>query len=256
MSYRVVATVALAAFAAGGAGSSAAAKPAPKKLLVVTRTQGFRHTEGIEGGEAALKAMAEKTGRFTLDFCGNDPAEVAAKLAISNLKQYDGVVFLNTTGTVEIPDMTAFLDWIKAGHAFIGMHAATDTWHGNEAYIDMIGGEFSGHGQQCEVAPKIDDPKHPATARLQPGFKWFDEIYHHKNNDRAKLHVLLSLDHYPNDGMPTAGQPTDFLLAWTKPYGKGRVFYTAFGHRREIWEQEDFRLHVLGGTLWALRLAK
>ncbi len=48
----------------------------------------------------------------------------------------------------------------------------------------------------------------------------------------------------------------DYALAWTQQYGKGRVFYTALGHRDELWQKDErFRQHVLGGLRYALGLA-
>ena len=41
-----------------------------------------------------------------------------------SLAQFDGVVFVSTTGELPIPDLGAFLKWIQDGHAFIGIHAA------------------------------------------------------------------------------------------------------------------------------------
>ncbi|CAN5404891.1 hypothetical protein BH10ACI2_BH10ACI2_02540 [soil metagenome] len=54
---------------------------------------------------------------------------------------------------------------------------------------------------------------------------------------------------------------------WIRGYGQGRVFYTALGHRADIWNPDPtlkdrknppvtakaFRQHVLTGILWALR---
>ena len=66
--------------------------------------------------------------------------------------------------------------------------------------------------------------------------------------------MLLSLDRHPMDGLPEQGQPADLPLAWAKPYGGGRVFYTALGHRDDVWRNAMFRQHVLGGLLWVLGL--
>lgn len=233
------------------------AAPPKKKLLVVTHTTGFRHEEGIAAGEKTLQEMAERTGIFTVEFCRNaDDVKKMLTPVYLNANRFDGVVFNNTTGDLGIPDLKAFLNWIKGGKAFIGMHAATDTYRGNADYLELIGDEFLTHGQQCAVVPLVQDPKHPATEKWPAGTEIFDEIYIFKHNDRSKVRVLLYLDRFPNDGRPEAGQPGDCLLAWCKMYGKGKVFYTAFGHRADVWEKEVFRQHLLGGIRWALGLAK
>jgi type 1 glutamine amidotransferase len=47
----------------------------------------------------------------------------------------------------------------------------------------------------------------------------------------------------------------DHALAWTQDFGKGRVFYTALGHRDEVWKDERFQKHMLGGLRFVLKLA-
>lgn len=253
MDVRIMALIALAVCLC----PMAQAAPAKKKLLLVTHTAGFRHEEGIRVGEKTLLEIGERSGAFTLDFCRNaDDVKRMLTPEYLNANKFDGVIFNNTTGDLGVPDLKAFLDWIKGGKAFIGMHAATDTYHGNADYLDLIGDEFLTHGQQCVIEPLVQDAKHPATAQWVAGAKFQEEVYIFKHNDRSKVRVLLYLDKNPNDGRPVANQPGDCLLAWNKMYGKGRVFYTAFGHRGDVWENEVVRVHMLGGIRWALGLAK
>ena len=186
-------------------------------------------------------------------------------LSPENLKNYDGVVFANTTGELPIPDPQGLLDWIKAGHAFIGLHAASDTFHRWPAYIEMLGGEFEHHGPQLSVDCLNQDPQHPATAPLPKVWTISqEEIYQFKNYDPAKVHDLLILDKMPQ--MPRT--PGHFPVSWCKIVGNGRVFYTSLGHREDVWDADSnlrdrkndpetsktYQKHVLGGIEWALKL--
>src|SRR5215467_3223694 len=119
---------------------------APKKLLVVTVTKGFRHSS-IPTAEKVLGELAQKSGAFTVDYVRTDE-EMAQKMTLEALKNYDGVVFANTTGDLPLPDKQAFLDWIKSGKAFIGTHSASDTFHPFPPYAEMLGGEFETHHAQ------------------------------------------------------------------------------------------------------------
>ena len=181
------------------------------------------------------------------------------------LKNYDAIIFANTTGDLPLPDKKAFLDWLKSGKAFIGMHSCTDTFHGWPAYIEMLGGEFMTHGAQVGVECMNMDPGHPANVKL--GKSWVlkqEEIYLMKNYDAAKCHPLLTLDKHPNDKTPG-----DYPISWCKKYGEGRVFYTSIGHREDIWDDETdpgfkrentvemartYQGHILGGIKWAMGL--
>src|SRR5213080_1065251 len=115
----------------------------PRKVLVVSVTKGFRHSS-IPTAEKVLGELGQKSGAFTVDYVRNDQ-EMAEKMTPAALRQYDGVVFANTTGDLPLPDKQAFIDWIKSGKAFVGMHSASDTFHGFPPYIEMLGGEFQAH---------------------------------------------------------------------------------------------------------------
>ncbi|HVK05548.1 MAG TPA: ThuA domain-containing protein [Armatimonadaceae bacterium] len=243
--------LALACLAAAAPAARAAEKRvAPKRLLVVTVTKGFRH-DSIPVAEEVLGRMAETSKVFTVDYVRTDE-EMASKMSPEGLKQYDAVFFANTTGDLPIPDRDAFIKWIADGHAFLGAHAATDTYPGYPAYIDMIGGQFRTHGPQVEVECRVEDHKHPATKDFASGsFKVFDEIYLFQKFDRSRVHGLLTLDAHPN-----AKTPGDYPVAWTRREGKGRVFYTSLGHRKDIWNAEWYQKHLMGGIRWALGLEK
>jgi type 1 glutamine amidotransferase len=242
-------TILLPAFLAlgflGALSVATTAGAAPKKLLVVSVTKGFRH-ESIPTAERTIEAIGKESGVYTVDFARTDE-ELQAKTTEKALAAYDGVFFASTTGDLPLADRDAFLAWIAKGHAFLGMHAATDTFHGYRPFIAMIGGEFDYHKQQVKVEPKVEDPKHPAVRHLEAGFGVLDEIYIMKSFDKARVHVLLSVDKHPN-----TGEPGYFPLAWTRQEGKGRVFYTAFGHRDDVIEADWYKKHLLGGIRWAL----
>jgi uncharacterized protein len=288
------------------------AADAPKRLLVVTVTLGYRHSS-IPTAEKVLSQLAEKSGAFTVDFVhqpedqpqaphkpaplpGNAAPDAQAaynaalgkydadekafapamaawmdrvkdalqKLSPESLKNYDGVVFANTTGDLPIPDKDGFLNWIREGHAFIAMHSASDTFHHWPGYLDMLGGEFLRHGRQLGVNVINMDPKNPATAGLPPSWAIKqEEIYNFKDYDPAKVHELLTLGISPLDNTPG-----HFPVSWCKMYGKGRVFYTSLGHREDIWDTDPaipnrinppevaqkYQDFILGGIKWALGL--
>lgn len=220
-----------------------------KRLLVVTHTTGFRHSS-IGVAEGVLRRLADDRRVFEPTFCrtADDVARLLAPGALANI---DGVMFANTTGNLGIPDLGAFLAWIRAGHPFLGTHSASDTYHDAPEYLDMLGAEFETHGDQTTVDIRVEDRNHPATVSLPMPFRIFDEIYEFRTNPRSRVSVLLSLDRHPNDGHPAAGQPGDFPLAWHRIYGSGRVFYTALGHREDVWNDVRFQQHLAGAIRWA-----
>jgi hypothetical protein len=118
---------------------------AKKRLLVVSHTAGFRHEEAIQAFDRVIAELAERSGQFTVDYC-RTAEDVKKMMNPEALKNYDGVLFSNTMGNIGIPDLPAFLNWVKTGKAVVGIHAAADTYHDEPAFIEMLGGEFLTHG--------------------------------------------------------------------------------------------------------------
>ena len=222
--------------------SFAAAKP---HVLVISVTKGFRHSS-IPLGEQIVKGLGDKSGLWETDFARDD-ADVVQKTSPWNLKRYDMVFLNNTTGILPIRDRKAFLDWVKAGGAVAGIHAATDTFHGDMEFISMMGAEFKTHGAQNEVDFLLQDPNHPVTKGLPDHWKHVEEVYQFTNYSTDNMHVLVYLDKHPN-----TFEPGFFPISWVKTYGKGRVFYTALGHREDLMQGDYFQKHMLQGMRWAL----
>jgi len=206
-------------------------------LLVVTATAGFRH-DSIPTAEEVIARLAPRLGA-SVSYARTEE-EMARALTADALRGVDVVLFVNTTGELAVPSRDDLLRWIAAGGSFVGVHSATDTWHDWPAYIDMIGGEFESHPAQYVAHIVVVDAAHPATASLESPHAMLEEIYVLKNFDPARVRPLVSVDDRP--------------LAWCKPYGAGRVFYTALGHRIDVWESEWFARHLAGAITWALRL--
>jgi uncharacterized protein len=237
-------------------GSRTPASPTPaspsRRVLVVTHTEGFRHSS-IPIAETTIATLGQRSGLFSTTLC-RTADDVARMLTRSALANVDTIVFANTTGSLPVPDLAAVLEWIQDGHGFAGMHSASDTYHDAPAYLEMLGNEFLTHGNQTTVDATVETPSHPASSPLGQRFRVFDEIYKFTKSNRAGVTMLLSLDRHPADGLPEAGQPGDLPLAWAKTYGRGRVFYTALGHREDVWQNTLYQEHILGGIRWVLQM--
>jgi type 1 glutamine amidotransferase len=187
------------------------------------------------------------------------------RLSPANLEadKIDAVIFANTTGDLPLPDKEGFIRWIENGHTFIGMHSASDTLHKFPGYIDMLQGEFAGHGAQVPADLVGADTAHPANASI--GASWNlaqEEMYLIKSHDRSKVRSLWHLRHHPNK----VEEKGYFPVSWCRKVGTGRVFYTSLGHREDLWStsseikdrknsvetSKQFQAHILGGMRWAL----
>jgi type 1 glutamine amidotransferase len=245
---------------AGGQGAEPAA---PARLLVVSVTMGFRHGS-IGTAEGVLEQLGREQGLYHLDYLRmpegdtNDPAwqaslatRFARAFAADSLTEFDGVMFVSTTGELPLPDLAGFLEWIKSGKAFIGFHAASDTFKKSDAYVEMIGGHFAGHPWNAggEHGFVVHEPEHRVAAMFPPRFRWQDEIYQYDPRYKPEnLRVLVSLDMAAS----TPKHPWHVPVSWVRDYGEGRVFYTNFGHNEATWNDATFQKHAAEGIAWAL----
>jgi uncharacterized protein len=235
------------------ASQPARAQRSKKRVLVITHAAGFKHSSRPVAAET-VRRLGNETGDWEVIGVADNQDQVRSYINADALKNIHLVVFANTTGDLGFtPEgKQAFYDWIRNGGAYVGIHSASDTYHGDPQYLDLVRGEFLTHGAQVKVTAYNQDPKHPATKDLPASFEIYDEIYEFKNWDRGRVHVLLTMNRHPQK-MDQAG---DFPIAWTNRIGRGRMFYTSLGHREDVYQNELYLKHLTGGIRWALGQAR
>ncbi len=215
----------------------------PDRILVFSRTAGFRHSS-IEPGIAALEDLGAANG-FAVD-----ATEDAGQFTTANLSRYQVVVFLSTTGDVLNPEQqAAFMTYIRNGGGFVGIHAAADTEHGWPWYGNLMGAYFASHPAPAQARIRVENRDHPSTRTLPDPWNRFDEWYNFQQNPRGQgVTVLLTLDEasYPGGQMGD-----DHPIAWYHEYDGGRAWYTAGGHTEESFSEPAFLEHLLGGIRYA-----
>ncbi|PAZ17447.1 glycosyl hydrolase [Streptomyces sp. SA15] len=233
-----------AALLLGCVSEPAASQPADdKRVLVFSKTAGFRH-DSIPEGIATVKQLGETDG-FTVD-----ATEDASAFTARNLRRYDAVVFLSTTGDVLDPaQQRAFEDYIHRGGGYVGIHAAADTEYDWAFYGGLAGAYFQSHPAIQPAKVHVEDRAHPATSGLSRTWERTDEWYNYRSNPRERAHVLASLDESSYTGGTMHG---DHPIAWCQNYQGGRAFYTGGGHTKESFAEPAFRRHLTGGIRYAI----
>ena len=255
---------------------------APKKsVLLFTKSSGFEHAViKVVNGQPSIaeKALRDIAAKYDFDVTASKDGRIFDS---KEFHDYAALVFfttgdLTTEGGDKNPPMSAqgkeaFLDAIHDGMGFVGIHAATDTFHTppdtpdlanryiahgaqSDPYIRMIGGEFIIHGQQHDPRLQtanviIDDPKFPGLAGVHSPVSLEEEWYSMKDF-APDLHVICTLDTSTMNGNAYKRPP--YPVVWARMHGHGKVFYTAIGDRPENW-QNEFHLNLLaGGVRWAI----
>jgi len=216
----------------------------PPRVLVFTRTLGFRHAS-IPVAVAALQRAAARQGMAV------DHTEDPARFTASGLRRYRVVVFLSTTGDVLDRDGEAALrGFVEAGGGWVGVHAAADTEDGWPWYETLVGARFARHPAVQRATVRVVDRDHPATKGLPATWVRTDEWYDFRSNPRDRVHVLATLDESTYRG---GGMGADHPIAWWHGVGRGRAFYTGGGHTAAAWAEPRFLAHVAGALRWAVQ---
>ncbi|MCH7520571.1 MAG: ThuA domain-containing protein [Candidatus Marinimicrobia bacterium] len=227
----------------------------PRKLLVFTRTEGYKHAS-IPYIATALQIMGEKTGAF-----GVVISEDMSSFRPRNLKSFDAVVFVNTTRLAfeDFALRQSLMDFVKGGKGIAGIHAATDNFYDWPEGAAMMGGLFDGHPWHSRGtwAIKLEEPDHPVLAAFKgENFTINDEIYRIKAPySRVRVRVLMSMDLTDEATAQAKGvEPTDTDLpvSWVRSYGQGRVFYTGLGHNEHLAWNPVVLQHYLDGIQFVL----
>jgi type 1 glutamine amidotransferase len=223
-------------------------QPGPAVLdnvLVFSRTRGYRHAS-IGPGIEALRGLGT-AGGFAVR-ATEDPAQFND----SSLAGFDVVVFLSTTMDVlDDTQQAAFQRYIRGGGGWVGVHAAADTEYGWGWYGQLLGGNawFKSHPKIQTATLNVEEPRHASTEHLPATFQLLDEWYNFQVNPRSVVTVLLTLDE--TSYSPDVGAMGDHPIAWFHEFDGGRAWYTALGHRPELYRDPSFTQHLLGGIRWA-----
>jgi type 1 glutamine amidotransferase len=250
-----------------------------KSVLVFTKSSGWEHdvVKRVDGKPSivddTVTALGEKHG-FHVGVT-KDGRIFDSK----DFHSYAAVVFfttgdLATLGTDGKPPMPAkgkeaFLEAVRKGMGFVGVHAASDTFHtqpdppdrsnryiahgeNEDPYLKMLGGEFIVHGSEPRLQDAdliVNDAKFPGLEGVTSPVSFNEEWYSIKDFV-PDLHVILTLDTKGMKG--ECYQRAPYPVTWARMHGRGRVFYTAMGDRPENWRNEFFLKLLAGGIRWAI----
>jgi len=221
------------------------------QLLVFSKTNGFRH-ESIPSGIKAFQKIALEQD-WSIQY-----SEDSTQFTTENLKSFDVIVFLSTTGDIFNEEQKAALkDFVESGKSLLTIHSGTNTEESWPWYVNAVGGIFLGHPPTQKATVIIEDREHPSTQHFtDKTWEAVDEWYSFDRNPRENVHVLISIDEtsydvddnrWFNGAKQRMG---DHPLVWYKKVGEGFVFQTAFGHTHEMYSEPIFLTHLIETIKW------
>lgn len=244
----------------------APAGPPKKRLLIWADTRNGIAQHDIGHAIAIIEEIGYKSGAYDTwirtdsniisrrpRMTTGDPASGGPSLC-----NVDAIFFLGHR-EVDLPaDQRADLLWFvhDAGMGFVAAHTATTAFLSWPEFGEMLGGRFDQHPWgTVEGTVIVTDPKFPGMAQFGSSFAIRDEFYQSSGFSPEKSRVLMRLDTTKLNNDPRRGVKAEdypYALTWAKTYGKGRVFYSTFGHAPVIWDNPKIQDMYLQAIKWAL----
>ena len=191
-------------------------------------------TTGPNDRYRQLEPVFAKRG---IDLTYTDKAEA---LSDKTLAGYDALIVYANTTKITPEQEKALLDFVEGGKGFVPLHCASYCFLNSPKYIDLVGAQFLRHGTGT-FTTTVADPDHPVMKGFK-GFESWDETYVHTKHNEKDRTVL----EYRTEG------GTKEPWTWVRTQGKGRVFYTAWGHDQRTWGNPGFQELVERGLRWAV----
>ena len=235
---------------------------------------GYQH-ESISHAFATIERLGRESGLYDtyfrtdsqlitkhpITFKSGTGIATGEQFLAHNLDYFDAIFFF---GVREIDltsqqraDLLAFVR--DDGKGFVTAHSGATAFFSWPEFGDMLGGRFDEHPWGItDATVVVDDASFPAMRSFPKAGVFHDEHYQLKEFSRDKVHVLAHLDASRLDlNAPLVHRKDgDFPVAWTKSYGKGRVFYSTLGHEDVAWDTQPIQTMYFEALKWAMHIGE
>jgi putative membrane-bound dehydrogenase-like protein len=212
---------------------STAALPAdePKPIKIL-----FLGDDGHHKPNDRYRQLQPVLAKRGIDLQYTDKADA---LNPKTLAGYDGLLIYANTTKITPEQEKALLEYVESGKGFIPIHCASYCFLNSPKYVDLVGAQFKSHGTGT-FRTTVADANHPIMKGYKPFESWDETYVHTKHNekDRTVLEYRVEGD---------KKEP----WTWVRTQGKGRVFYTAWGHDQRTWSNLGFHALLERGIRWA-----
>src|SRR5687768_8988863 len=204
----------------------------PQRLRVLFLGDNGHHRP-TQRAQQLLPALA----RNGIDLFYTDKLE---DLNDNELDRYQALVLYNNHLNVGESQLAALMRFVGDGGGLVVLHCASASFQNSEEFIRLVGAAFKSHGTGTFSAVRVDS-SHPAIAGVPTINSWDETYLHTKHNplNRTVLEVRRENGH-------------DEPWTWVRTYGKGRVFYTAWGHDQRTWGTQGFQQMIGQGIRWTV----
>ena len=248
------------------------AKAATRGSLAALPLSGFGGVDFLQDESKSLPALKgrrilliygayaphepEKFASYMIPWLKEEGADVLSFTTLdpyadkSLMKSIDLVIQVYTQGRMTKEQEDGLLEAIERnGTGMAGWHGGMcDTFHDNERYHFMTGGQWVAHpGGIIVYDVKIVDKKDRVTQGLKD-FAMQSEQYYMHVDPNVKVLATTHFNGNANYWIDGCVMP----VTWKKMHGKGRIFYTSIGHNlSHVLERPEAVEMLKRGIRWA-----
>jgi uncharacterized protein len=205
----------------------------PLRVLFLGHDQAPTH-----GSPALYQLLAAPLARRGVQL--THVATPAEALVASRLAHYDALMIYGDHDTLTPEQERTLIDFVEGGKGVVAIHSAAAMFGGSAGYVSLIGAEVERRGEG-EFTAEIVAPAHPIMQGLQPFSTWDATFVHRRHNAENRTVLMERVEGDRREPW-----------TWVRTQGKGRVFYTAYGHDQRTWSQAGFHRLIEQGTVWAV----
>jgi type 1 glutamine amidotransferase len=225
-----------------------------------TSTRTYQHV-AISHALGTIERLGRQTGLYDTWIRTDTQLVTKRRSSRRNLDDFDAIFFYSIGELPMTDDQKAdLLRFVRDdGKGFVAAHTGNNAFYSWPEFGEMVGGRFDDHPWELFDAPvEVEDPAFPAMKAFPASFTINDEIYQAKDFSRERVRVLARLAPDKLDLATRRVHRTDrdFAVAWARSYGKGRVFYSTFGHRPELWDRPDVQTMYLEALKWSMGMTE
>lgn len=226
------------------------------RLLIFEKITGFRDGPSVAAAREAVKRIAAAQGWSVV------VTDRGGAIRDEILDHFDAVVWNNISGDVlTLTQRAALKAYVESGGGFVGLHgSAGDPTYFWDWYVDnLIGTRFTGHPMPDQFQPatiRIVAPSGALGDNLPQSFTLVEEWYSFEaaptGSDTNIVATLDEATYEPIGMMGTDLRMGDHPIVWTRRIGAGRMFYTAIGHRPEVYDDTHYAQLLQNGLKWSV----
>ncbi len=199
------------------------------------------HHKPIERVPSLMAALGKKGINFTY-------TDQLSDINSKNLSKYDALMIYANWDEITPDAEKALLEFVASGKGLLPIHCASYCFRNSPEYVKMVGGQFWRHTMDT-IRTTMAQPNHIILKGVG-AIKTYDETYLHSQL-QADNNVLMWRDIQADQYKDRPESKTE-PYTWTRNYGKGKVFYTAYGHDENTWDDENFQQLIENAILWSV----